>query len=727
MKNLMETSDTGDSELVEELLAGMTLREKFGQCIMIEPCFCLEERVSEEFGESYKGIEDPAYLDKLLNEYHIGTFLFGGASRVGDGSPRAWADYLARVNEHAGTTRHRVPLLFGIDAVHGVNFIKGSTIYSHNLGMSATWNPELMRDYASLVGAELAAIGFNCNFAPTIDVARDPRWGRVYESLGEDPYLASELSRALVGGLQDRGDLAACAKHFIGYGESNNGMDRTPADLSERAILETHAPPFEAAIESGVLCMMVAGGDLNAVPMPASRKVLSELLRDRLGFKGVTMSDWEDVYRLYSRHKIVRDRKEAITRAFNAGLDMNMAVADIGAVDTMVELVEEGRIPLERVDSAARNVLNLKSRLGLFTRTPVDSADAGTLVGSEPSRSVARQLAQQSMTLLKNEQHLLPLAKNTKSILLVGSHANSRRHLCGGWTLGWDGAEEQDLECRSLSDAIRAIVSAETVITHVETPEPLQALETADQGFDVCICVISEEPHSEWLGDSMDLQLDDNETQMLRAAAATGIPVVLVGLLGRPLDIRWAASNIPAILWAYSPGTEGADAIAEVLFGDFNPCGRLPLSFPRDATQIPVVYDARRYESDEISTRYDPLYPFGFGLSYTDFVYSDLKVPARVAQGQDVDVSVKVKNAGEVEGTEVVQLFLRDSYASVTRPLKSLKAFDRVTLGAGEEQTVSLTLTPRQLSLYDENLDFVEESREIAVLVGGLTQRLTIE
>ena len=434
------------------------------------------------------------------------------------------------------------------------------------------------------------------------------------------------------------------------------------------------------------------------------------------------MSDWEDVYRLQSRHKITADKKEAIARAFNAGLDMNMAVADIGAVDIMVELVEEGRITIERVNAATRNVLNMKFKLGLFAQSPFDVDNADTLTGNRESRTTARNLALQSMTLLKNEQNLLPLSKNASSILLLGRHASSKRHLCAGWTLGWGGAEEEELNCRTVLDAIRAIVSPDTTITHIEDLEQLQALDLAAAPFDICISVISEEPHAEWLGDSMDLKLEDSEAQMLEAAAATGLPVALVSLLGRPLNISWAAENIPAILWAYSPGTEGADAIAHVLFGDFNPCGRLPLSFPRDATQIPVVYNARSYVSDEISTRYDPLYPFGHGLSYTQFEYSDLQAPPTVRVGQGINVSVKVKNIGRVDGTEVIQLYLKDRYASVTRPLKSLKGIERVFLKAGEQQTVNLTLTPRHLSLYDENLKLVEESREIEIQIADQVQ-----
>jgi beta-glucosidase len=711
---------------IDRLMAQMTLREKLGQCVMIEPCFCLWERTSEQFDEHFTGVLDPAYLHKLLNEYCIGAFLIGGASRIGDGSARAWADYLAQVNAFAATTRLAIPVLFGIDAVHGLNFLKGSTIYSHNLGVAATWDPPLAKDYAGLVARELAGIGFNCNFAPTIDVARDPRWGRVYESLGEDPHLAAEFSRAMVEGMQSGGDIAACAKHFIGYGESRNGMDRTAADLSDRCLLETHAPPFEAAIASGVLTVMASGADVNGVPMPASKRMLGDLLRRRLGFDGVTLSDWEDVERLYSRHKIVLSTKEAVARAFNAGIDLNMAVAKIEVVDDLAALVEAGHVSIERVDEAARRVLRAKSALGLFDRQPIDVDNAGELVGSADSRAVAKSVALESMTLLKNEGGLLPLPKQGLSVLVTGRCATSKRHLCAGWTLGWASAQEEDLDCQTLLGAIEGMVGADATVTFVDDVHGLEQLQADPSRFDVCISVVSEEPHAEWTGDSFDLKLEDDEAELLSRAIDTGIAVVMVALLGRPLNITAFADRLTGILWAWSPGTEGAAAVAEVLFGDFNPCGRLPLSFPKDANQVPVVYNARRYLSDEISTRYDPLFPFGHGLSFTHFVYSNLVVPESVTPGEPVQVTVDVCNAGERDGVEVVQLYLTDVYASVSRPLKSLKAFTRVVLDAGEQKTVSLTLTPAQLSLYDEDLRFVQEPRMIDVQIADQRRRLAV-
>ncbi len=718
MENNNNDISTGYEQEVESLLAGMTLREKLGQCVLIEPCFCIVERTSEEFGEEYSDVLDPKYLAKLLDEYNVGAFLFGGVSRIGDGSAGAWADYIAKVSEYATTTRHKIPIMFGIDAVHGVNFMKGSTIYTHNLAVAATWNTDLAKQYASTVGAELSAIGFNLNFSPTIDPARDVRWGRVYESLGEDPFLASMISGALVEGMQGGGDLAACAKHFVGYGEARNGMDRTPADLSERAILEMHAPPFEAAIKADVLTMMVNGADVNGVPMPVSKRMLNDLLRDQLGFKGITLSDWEDVERLYSRHKVVPTQKDSIIRSFNAGLDMNMAVNNIGAVDVMEEAVEDGSIELARVDQAVRNILLTKYKLGLFSRPPLDVEHAASRVGSPESRALAKQLALESITLLKNEDDILPLAKDLTSILVTGSAATSKRHLCGGWTLGWAGAEEEDLDCDTVLDALKATVSPSTRITYVADASSLAELDLAQENFDVCISVISEEPHAEWVGDSMELGLEEAEDDILRASVATGIPVVMVSVIGRPLNMSWADANVSAMLWAYLPGTEGAAPIAELLFGDANPSGRLPISFPRDGSHVPVVYNARSYLSDEISTRYDPLYGFGHGLSYTEFAYSNLQVASEVSVGDDLEVSVTVKNVGKRAGDNVVQLYLRDQFATVTRPLKSLQAFARVSLQAGDSATVTLTLSPRELSLYDEDLNFVEELRAIDVLIG---------
>jgi beta-glucosidase len=471
---------------------------------------------------------------------------------------------------------------------------------------------------------------------------------------------------------------------------------------------------------------MVNGADVNGVPMPVSKRMLNGLLRERMGFTGITLSDWEDVERLYSRHKVVENQKDSIIRAFNAGLDMNMAVNNIAAVDVMAEAVEDGDIAMERVDQAVRNILLTKFKLGLFSQTPLDVDHAAKHVGSPKSKALAKQLALESITLLKNEGDILPLAKDLTSILVTGRSATSKRHLCGGWTLGWAGAEEQDLDCATILNAIEATVGANTKITYIADAAELIKLDLLQENFDVCITVISEEPHSEWVGDSMELGLEEAEDEILRASVATGIPVVMVSVLGRPLNVSWADANVAAMLWAYLPGTEGAAPIAELLFGDANPSGRLPISFPKDAAHVPVVYNARSYQSGEISTRYDPLYEFGHGLSYTEFEYSNLRVVNEIRIGEDLEVSVTVKNVGKQSGHEVVQLYLRDQFATVTRPLKSLQAFARIFLQEGESEVVILKLSPKELSLYDEDLNFVQERRTIEVLIGDQNSQFRI-
>jgi beta-glucosidase len=711
---------------IKLLLSKMTLREKLGQCIMIEPIFCVEELNIEKDKDKFNGISDPKFLDKLFNEYHVGMLLYGGVSRVGEDKAEDWASYISGIDKYVSTTRLQIPLLYGTDAIHGVNFIKGATIFPHNLGVTATWNPELVKEYAKVVSKELISTGINCNFAPTIDVARDQRWGRVYESLGEDPYLASTISKALVEGMQDNNKVAACAKHFVGYGESSNGMDRTPANLSERSILETHLPPFESAVKADVSAIMVNGGDVNGVPMPVSKKLLTGVLRENLGFKGITMSDWEDVYRLVSRHKVVKNRKEAIKRAFNAGLDMNMAVSDLKAVDVMEDLVHEGEISLERVNQAVGNILRVKFKLGLFNKKQLDIKKTKELCGSDESKKIAKKLALESITLLKNDNSLLPLSKDLKSIIVTGITADSKRHLCGGWTLSWASADEKDLNCLTILDAIKNSVSKDTKVTYVKNIAELKNLKVKESDYDVCISVVGEEPHSEWLGDSMSMKIDKDEELMLKAAFDTGIDVVMVSILGRPQNVVWADENINSILWAYLPGTQGATAITEVVFGDYNPAGKTTISFPKNGNQIPVVYNARRYECSEITTKYEPLYPFGYGLSYTTFEYSNLRVPEKIIINKELNISIDVKNSGKVDGSEVVLLYLKDAYASVTRPLKSLKAYKKINLKVGKKKTVKFTISLKELGLYDENLDFVQEKRTIEVMIENLSKEFEI-
>ena len=711
---------------IKKQIAAMSVREKAGQCIMIEPVFCLESENKKRPQDPYHSILDPRFLDLLFGKYHVGCLLFGGITRLGDDQLIDWARHFETINQHVNRLGH-IPLLFGVDAVHGVNFVKNTTIFPHNLGVAATWNPDLTREYMKVVGEELSTIGINLNFAPTIDLARDQRWGRVYESLGEDPYLASRFSAAMVEGMQANNKVAACAKHFIGYGESNNGMDRTPADLSDRVLKELHQPPYQAAIDSGVKGIMVHGSDLNGLPMPANKRQMITVLRDEMGFKGVTMSDWEDVARLVDLHRVAKDYTDAIIKSFNAGLDLSMAVDRLDTVDIIERLVASGDIPMARLNQAVERILRLKYELGLFERNPIPETNVVSRPFQETSKQIARQVVEQSLTLLKNDHNLLPLDPNISSILVTGRTANSKRHMCGGWTLNWASAHEHDLEFHTILDAIKQSVSDRTEVTYVASMNDWNHPDIQSKSYDVILSVVGEEPHSEWLGDSFSMTLETEEQELLQAVHQNDVPMVVIAMVGRPQQITWLDDHVSSILWAYLPGSEGAQPIVDTVFGKVNPSGVTPITFPKDANQIPIVYNARKYHNSGMNTGYDPLYPFGYGLSYTTFAYKHLVVPATAPLGTDIPVSITIQNTGSMAGRHVVLLYLEDLTASVTRPRKALKGFTQVVLHPQEEQVVTFLLTPKELGLYDASLQWTEEARTIRVMVGEWSQLIALQ
>jgi beta-glucosidase len=471
---------------------------------------------------------------------------------------------------------------------------------------------------------------------------------------------------------------------------------------------------------------MVNGGDLNGTPIHVSKKLLIDTLRNDLGYQGITMSDWEDVYRLVERHKVVRTKEEALLRSFNSGLDMNMAVADLEAVDILEKLVKEGKITEDYLNQVVSRILRVKFELGLFDFPQKNMEEIAKRQHQNESKKLAQQLVLESLTLLKNDNHILPLNNNIKSILVTGKTANSKRHMCGGWTLNWASANEEDLDFPTILEVLQSSLDPDVSITYAPTIEALSTIQDLPHYFDVCISIVGEGPHSEWLGDSNDLAIEQEEQNVLKEAKKIGVPLIIVSLIGRPQKINWMAENADAILWAYLPGSEGSKPIVDVLLGHQNPSGKLPMTFPKDANQIPILYNARRYFSYEIQTKYEPLFSFGYGLSYTTFQYRDLQVPSTKMCGEDITISVLVKNTGEMTGTEVVQVYMEDVYASVTRPLKSLKAFQRVTLEPNEEKRVELTLTPNEFSLFDEELQFIEEPREIDIIISNLTKRIKI-
>jgi beta-glucosidase len=657
----------------------------------------------------------------VLVDYAVGSILSGGSGYPDTNSPREWAKMTNMIQKYTEQTRLKIPVIYGVDAVHGHNNVKGAVIFPYDINVAAGGNPELADKSGELTAEALRATGIHWNFAPVLDIARNPKWGRTYETFGEDPYLASVMGASMIRGMQRSGKVAACAKHYVGYGAAENGFDRQPADISERTFREVLFPSFKAAIDAGVRTIMVNSGEVNGVPAHASKWLLNDVLRKEFGFQGLVVSDWQDLQKIQTYHKAAPDLKTAIVRAYNAGIDMSMIPMNVEEIELLKEAVQEGLIPMERIDEAVRRVLSVKYELGLFENRYVDENQANAVFARDDQQETARMLARQSITLLKNSSNVLPLSQQIKNILVTGAAAHSKSYLCGGWTIDWQGAQEEDLITgQTILEGIKTKVSAETMINYLDPSASREKLLQAAKDADVCLAVIGEKPYAETPGDIEDISLSKEQRTILQTLQESGKPVVLVVVSGRPLIIDWEAQNLPVILYAYLPGTEGGNAVADVLFGDYNPAGRLPFTIPKRATQVPMRYN------DRLTAAYDPLYPFGYGLSYTQFRYINLQAPESIKQEEPLRVTVDVKNTGKIAGDHIVQVYYTNVYASVTPRRAQLCGFQRVSLPLNETKTVTFDISPEQLKLYNEDMQFVEEARAITLQIGRLTQTVEI-
>ena len=700
--------------LVDSLLARMTLEEKLGQLAQYRG----------RWGETGPQVEEGG--EEQIREGRVGSFLgvYG-------------AEYTRRLQRVAvEESRLGIPLLFAHDVIHGFR-----TIFPVPLAIAASFDPGAAERATRIAAVEAAAHGLHWTFAPMVDIARDPRWGRVVEGFGEDPYLGSRMAAAHVRGFQGGEDgealaspetLLSTAKHFVAYGAAEGGRDYNVADISERTLHEVYLPPFRAAVEAGVGSIMAAFNEVAGIPMHAHRHLLEDVLRDRWGFDGVVVSDYTGVLELMP-HGVAATREEAGILALRAGVDIDMVsgiyVGDLPAA------VRAGRLSEVVVDSAVRRVLLAKHRLGLF-EDPYRYSDPGregAVTLTPEHRAFARELARRSFVLLKNEGDLLPLAKTTGTIAVIGPLGEARRAMLGGWA-----AAGRAEEAVTPLEGVREAASAGTRVLYAKGAE----IEGDDRsGFeeavriaheaDVALLFLGEhEEMSSEANNRASLDLPGVQGELARAVHATGTPVVAVLINGRPLSIAWLDEHVPAILEAWFPGTEAGHAIADVLFGDAAPAGKLPITFPRAVGQVPIYYahkntgrppvEGEKYTSKYIDLPWTPLYPFGHGLGYTSFRYEGLRVePARAGPTDSVHVRVTVSNAGERAGDEVVQLYLRDDVASVTRPLKELKGFRRIHLEPGESETVSFRLAPADLAFLGPDLRPVVEPGAFTVFVGG--------
>ena len=728
-------ADWHDASLPSEkrtklLLKEMTLEEKIGQmCQYVGPCY-----VPPDQGSPYKNIDAS---DENLGDPDL-------ADRVREGKVGSFMHVLTGEEAHqlqvlASESRLGIPLLFGIDAIHGNGLRAGCTVYPSNINLASTFHPEIMEEIGAQTAEEMRMTGMVWTFAPNLDVARDARWGRMGETFGEDPWLVSQMGKYSIWGLQGRdrnsseGKVMACAKHLIGGGEPFGGLNASPMDMSERKMREIHLPPFKVAVEEAhVATVMTAHNELNGIPCHGNSWLINDILRDELGFDGFIVSDWMDIERLHSMHHWVSSEDEAFKVSVEAGIDMHMQGP--GYFESVLDGVRSGRIPEKRINEAAGKILKAKFELGLF-ENPIPELPSERGFAAIPAhRQTSLEAAREGIVLLKNDG-LLPLAppSATGSIFLCGPNIDSQTIL-GDWVVPQD-----DDDVITVFEGLKALFPESHIdtmtfrgrVTAVDDAGIREAASKARRA-DVNILVLGENSQrysafGRTCGENCDrdnIDLPGRQQELLEAVAASGRPTVLILMSGRALGVTWAAENpsVNAILNAWEPGQMGGQAIAEILAGAVNPSGKLPVTIPRNAGQIQCVYNHKhsQYSRQFALSVSAPLYPFGFGLSYTDFEYGDpVLSKSEIKPGESLKVSVTVSNTGPFDGAEAVQLYIRDEYASVTRPVKELKAVKKVFIKAGGSANVEFDITPDMLACWGAREKWEIESGAFTIMTGS--------
>jgi beta-glucosidase len=709
---------------VEKLLGQMTLKEKIGQMTQLEIGMVTD-------GKDQSIRINPEKLHKAVGEYGVGSILNVHDEAL---SAEKWHEIIRAIQEEAKKARLHIPVLYGIDTIHGPNYLAGSTLFPQPLAMAATWNPELMLRGSQIAAAETRKAGIPWSFSPVLDAGRQPLWSRLWETFGEDTYLATVMGVATVRGyegsdLSSPDSVSASLKHYIGYSYPTTGGDRSPALIPENTLREYFLPAFAAAVKAGAHTVMVNSSEVNGTPGHANGYLLKNVLRDELGLQGFVVSDWMDIKGLVSTHHIAANEKEATRIAVLAGVDMSMVPSDYSFSDLLLELVQEGKIPASRIDEAARKILTVKYQLGLFD-DPLRGIESKTVIGSPESRQVSLEAARESITLLKNENHALPLAK-TARVLVTGPDADSLIPLNNGWSYTWQGnrATAYPKDHATILKAIQEKIGVTNVTyvpgaTYDKEVDISKAVEAASSADAVVIC-LGEWAYAETPGNIPDITLPDAQLNLAMKVMETKKPVILLLTEGRPRIISRIADSAKAIVMAYNPSNEGGQAIAEILFGDVNPSGKLPITYPRAPNRL-FTYDHKMFSGEDWGAGKAmalPQFEFGSGLSYTTFSYSDLHVaPSTASASQVVHVDVTVKNTGERAGKEVVQLYLNERFASVTPPLKRLKRFAKVMLQPGESRKISFELTSDDLSFIGADNKRVVEPGIFDVRIGGLQQ-----
>jgi beta-glucosidase len=739
------------SDRVEELLSKMTIEEKVGQ--MAQITLDAIGNGATVFESKIPFAIDSVRLHKAIVDYHVGSVI--NTTNNYALSALQWNSIIDQIQKTAITkTSLRIPVIYGIDAIHGVTYTSGATLFPQQIAIAATFNPENAYNMAKVTAYETRASGIAWNFSPVLDLGADPRFSRQYEGFGEDPYLASVMGRQAIRGYEGITDsighaekVAACAKHFLGYSVPFSGKDRTPAYIPDHILREYHLPPFKAAIDEGVESVMINSGIINGVSVHANYNIITKLLKEELGFQGVVVSDWMDIINLEKRDKIAKNNKEAIALAINAGIDMSMVPYDYEQFcNDLTALVKEGKVKESRIDDAVRRILKLKFKLGLF-ENPVTKLSDYPDFGSDKHEKLAYKAAADAITLLKNKNNILPLNKNIK-ILVTGPNANSMRSLNGGWSYSWQGekTERYAAQYHTILEAVQQKIGEKNVlyepgVSYVETGQyfeekenGLQKAVAAARKVDAIVLCLGENSYAEKPGDLNDLNLSELQIKLAKSLSAVNKPIILVLNEGRPRCFSAIESKMNAIVQTYLPGNYGGDALADILFGDVNPSGKLPYTYPAYPNSIVNYYHkfseeqkpsegAYKYESD-----YNPQYEFGFGLSYTTFAYSNLKISSSVLYPNElVEVSVDVTNTGTREGKETVLLFTSDVIASITPDMRRLRRFEKINLKPNETKTVKFTLSANDLAFVNTDNQWTIEPGEFEIKIGNLKKSINYQ
>ena len=726
--------------IIDSLINTMSIEQKIGQMTQINI-----DVISK--GEVYK-LKSPHEIDSLkldvaVNKYYVGSVLNAAGYPF---SRQHWEKIITTIQKKATSQGSKIPIIYGIDAIHGANYTVGATLFPQQIALAATWNPNVVENAASITAYDVSASGIPWNFSPVLDLARQPLWGRFYETFGEDVYLAKTMGKAFVNGYQGNDakhphKVAACLKHYVGYSFPLSGKDRTPAWIPNRVLKEYFLPTFKTAVEEGAMSIMVNSGEVNGIPVHASHELLTKVLRDELGFKGVVLTDWEDIIKLYKDHHIASNMKEAVHLAINAGIDMSMTPNDYSFNDALIELVKEGKIKETRLDESVRRILIMKQKLGLF-ETPFPNFNEYPDFGSEKHISQSLNAAKEAITLVKNES-ILPLSIE-KKILVTGPGANSLNYMNGGWTHTWQGDETiyNTPGKNTIQESLKLLspnvtyMEGSSLDSNINTAETLKEAEN----HDVIIICLAEDPAAEGPADINSLDFPKAQQNLVRELYKAGKPIVVVTTTARPRILREIEPLMNAILIGYLPGDEGGTAIAETIFGLNNPSGKLPFTYPK-YQGLNITYDHKHTEKTNrflgqtsSLSDYDAKFKgtvyqwnFGYGLSYSSFEYSELKLDKKsYAKSDTIKIEVTLTNNSDIEGSEVVQAFCSDLVASITPSVKRLRSFKKIKLKPNENKRVKLKIPVKELAFVGIENKWIVESGDFTLSVGDLMTNFSV-